>query len=451
MSVAFGGFSAIQQNYGAYFASFFGNISQLSASPLLAQTPASEISSIANQFLQIASVGQAWAVQQTAGFAAIPEFSEAGWLDVDKEAKLVRTPGGYEISVKNGEVKITAPNGKVTRIKAEPPGRTLTETKVGKQTRTTSRLERVLRGDPAVREADGDVWRYQGLGTFVLPDGTKIRINEVGKGKDLHINQIDIYNGNKHVAIKNKLVKSEYKTVKTDVKREFGQWRNIRSWRSRRGRAIWRHTRQERTVKTTTIKHQKVVQQFESEFSDVRNDGFLHDALNNDGLVFRMGGKGDAWIHQGREVISGAGKGRDDKTKAFKLGKAMGESNLGRMGLILPYRLGYFQTIQTIQNQLFNMANNFSFPAAQYFNPAGNLPHLAGQSYLNNWGISSLYGGGFGGAFMFGSFYNQPQLTASQLLQNLFKPINNLNSFFVAQFSLANSLNSGMFNPSIRG
>ena len=39
-------------------------------------------------------------------------------------------------------------------------------------------------------------WRYQGTGSFHLPDGTKITIHEKGAGKDLHIDQVDIYNGN---------------------------------------------------------------------------------------------------------------------------------------------------------------------------------------------------------------------------------------------------------------
>ncbi len=447
-------FNAIQQNFTAIFASYFSNISQLSTLPSLAQVSAPEISSIANEFANIASVGsvgQTFAVNQIAGFAAIPDFANAGWLGVDKETKTVKTPGGYEISIKNGTVSIKAPNGKVTTIKADPPGRTVKEVKTGKQTRVTSQVERVLRGDPVVKEADGDIWRYQGLGTFVLPDGTKIRINEVGEGKNLHINQIDIYNGNKHVAIKNKLVSADYKTVKTEVKRQFGQWRNVRTWRRWRGRALVRHTQQERTVTTTTIKHQKVVQKFDTEISDVRNDGFLHDALNADGRVFRLAGQGDAWSHMGREVLSGAGKGKDDKTKAFKLGRAIADSNVGRMGLILPYKLAYFQAIQAVQNQVFTMMNRFSFPAPQLFNPSPNLAHLAGGSYLSNWGVNSIFAGGFGGAMMFGSVYAQQNITPGQLLNQLFQPIQQLHTFFTAQFNLANSLGSGMFNPSIRG
>ena len=43
---------------------------------------------------------------------------------------------------------------------------------------------------------------FKAMVALSLPDGTKISIKEKGEGKDLHINQVDIYNGNKHVQVK---------------------------------------------------------------------------------------------------------------------------------------------------------------------------------------------------------------------------------------------------------
>jgi ABC-type multidrug transport system fused ATPase/permease subunit len=124
---------------------------------------------------------------------------------VDKAKGVVTTPGGFNVSVADGRVRIQNPDGKWTDLKAEPPERTVTSTRTSKETRQQATVERQLPNDPVVRESDGDVWRYAGAGTFLLPDGTQIRIQEQGTTSDLHINRVDIYNGNKHVGIDSKL------------------------------------------------------------------------------------------------------------------------------------------------------------------------------------------------------------------------------------------------------
>ena len=48
------------------------------------------------------------------GYAAMPDYDNAGQLDVDKQAGTVCTPGGYKVSVADGKVRIQNPDGKWT-------------------------------------------------------------------------------------------------------------------------------------------------------------------------------------------------------------------------------------------------------------------------------------------------------------------------------------------------
>ena len=429
-----------------FFNTHFANVSQLASSQAFTQIGSAQLYGLANQFSRVAAMPQQqFSMQRISGFAATPDFANAGHLEANPEKNTVKTPGGFEISVNNGMVKIKQPNGKWTTMKAEPPGRTQTSTTTGKQTQTSSRLERVLRGDPAVRTSDGEVFRYQGLGTFKLPDGTKIRINEIGEGKNLHINQVDIYNGNKHVAVKSQLTKTGFKTVKTDVKRKFGPWRNIRSRTRRSGRRIFRDTTRQRQVTTTTTRHQVVDQKFKTTMSEVKSGGFMHDAMNKDGFTFTLAGKdGAKWSQFGREVISGAGKGKDDKTKAYKLGGFVNNSMHGARNLHVPWKMGYFDAMQMTQNQMTPMLNTFGGTSQQFFNAGQSQPHLGGFAQLSNWGnIGSTFAGPFGGGGMFGSMYNQ-SFSPMQTMNTMFGAVSNMNSFFGNQISMGGSVNAAM-------
>lgn len=436
------------QNFSAGFlSSQFSHVNQMFQAPSMMQVGAGQLYNIANQFAQLATMGmQQTSFQRVTGFAAMPDFNNAGQLEADPKSKTVTTPGGFKIKVDNGMVKIQNPNGKWTTVKAEPPGRTVTSKTTGKQTRTTSTLERVLPRDPAVRESDGDVWRYQGLGTFKLPDGTKIRINEVGKGKDLHIDQVDIYNGNKHVSVKSQLTSSKYKTVKTTSKTQFGPWRNVSTRRQRRGRAIFRNTTQQRTS-TTTHTHQQVAdQKFKTTMSTVKNDGWMHDAMNKDGEVFNLAGKtGEAWSQGGRELMSGAGKGKDDKKLKFKLGNDIANSQVGARQLQVPWKFAAFDAMVQTQNTLNMFNTGFMGGNAQNFLNIGQQPHLGAFSNLANWNnMQSVFAGPFGGASMFGNMHNQA-FNPMQLTQNLFSAVNNLNSFFNNQATMNTNLSAMMF------
>ncbi|MCK6546449.1 DUF1521 domain-containing protein [Myxococcota bacterium] len=324
------------------------------------------------------SFGASWSMQRSVGWGAMPDLCNSGWLGVDKQKGVVQTPGGYEVSVADGKVQIKAPNGKTTDLKAEPPERTVTD----KETRTLPALPR----DPAVRESDGDVWRYQGAGSFVLPDGTKITVNEKGEGKDLHISDVDIYNGNQHVHVDSQLTSSEYKTYKS----EHGAWRDIGGRRQERDRTDF----------------QRADQKFQTTFSDVTRDGFMHDWKTDDGQVFRAAGDGDDWMQDGREVISGAGKGKDDVTKAFQLGEKADASWLGYRPLHVPWR-AYAYDMTSIAMSMFQ--SSWGRCGGQLDDLYGQYQQMQPRPWLgslcnvsNMGGFQSLYAGPMGGGSMFG-------------------------------------------------
>ena len=274
-------------------------------------------------------------------YAVSPDFQNAGNLSVNKKKSTVTTPGGYEIMARDGKVRIKSPNGKWSEMEAVQPERTLT--KRGEKTETRNQV--IARRDPIVRESDGDVWRFQGDGSFRLPDGTKISIKEKGEGKDLHINQVDIYNGNKHVQVKNKLKSAVYETYKKDVKREVTQgWQESnRQWR---GNRLVRTD--ERKILETVTEQQRVKQTFDSSISDVKKDGYLHDALTKDGKTFSIAGDGDDWSVNGREVVSGAGKGKDDPLKMYQLGGEINRFKGGEQGVNIPLKTSYMDINQTL-------------------------------------------------------------------------------------------------------
>jgi hypothetical protein len=102
----------------------------VSAQQDMAQSPLGlgGIQAMLGQFGDLNSAMSPWQAKTTVGYAALPDFKNSGALDVDKQAGTVKTPGGYEIAVKDGKVRIKSPNGKWTDLKAEPPNRTLVTT-----------------------------------------------------------------------------------------------------------------------------------------------------------------------------------------------------------------------------------------------------------------------------------------------------------------------------------
>lgn len=335
------------------------------------------------------AMGAAVSMTQFVGYAAMPDFANAGKLDLDKQAGTVTTPGGYKVSVADGKVRIQNPDGKWTDLKAEPPTRTVTSDKVTTESRQLPR-------DPAVRESDGDVWRYQGTGTFNLPDGTKITIQEKGDSKDLHINQVDIYNGNKHVSVDSQLTNAEWQTVKTDK-----QLVNVTGW-TPNGQG--QETRQ---FTHRVTEHQEARQQFKTTFSEVKKDGYAHDAATADGQAFKLAGDGVmAWSQGGREVLSGAGKGKDDKTLAYQLGGAIADSQLGRRPIQVPWNVYAMQmvsiTASLFQTQYAASPNHWQ-QCQDLFSGCQPRPHLPMMTQLNNLGgLRSPFCGPMGGAAMCG-------------------------------------------------
>ncbi len=371
--------------------------------PQLGMQSLAPLDSLMHSFQAQSTSAAMFSMMDVVGYAAMPDFKNAGHLDVDKQAGLVTTPGGYKVSVEDGKVRIQNPDGKWTELKAEPPGRTVTS-------QNTITEERVLPRDPAVRESDGDVWRYQGTGSFLLPDGTKITIQEQGEGKDLHINRVDIYNGNKHVAVDSQLTESQWQTVKRDVKTVgTGAWQNTST--------VPGGQVQQRQITQEVTEHQEARQKFQTTFSDVTRDGYRHDAMTDDGLGFRLAGQGEAWSHQGREVLSGAGKGKDDKTKAFQLGDAINPSFLGYRPVNVPWKV-HAMHMQMASMALFQSQLSSSFP---HWNNLQNMfcgcqprPHLPAMTQLPAFGgLRSPFCGPMGGGALWG-----------------FQPMNDFSSYF---------------------
>lgn len=345
------------------------------------------------------------------GFAAMPDFRNSGHLEVDKQAGTVTTPGGFKVTVKDGKVSILNPDGKSTELKAEPPTRTVTSQSTRTETRQQVDVLRTLPGDPVVRESDGDVWRYQGTGSFVLPDGTKITIQETGEEKGLHINKVDIYNGNQHVSVDSKLTSADWRTVNRSVQEQAANWQTTSQSTQWEGRNLVSRTNQQRDVLTTVTEQQRVEQKFQTTFSDVTRDGFRHDAANDDGKVFGLAGAGEAWRHQGREVLSGAGKGKDDPTKAYQLGERMGRSNVGYRPLQVPWNvfathamgasLGLFQNQWGVGTPHWQQLGNM-------FGSCQPRPHLPIRCDVGPRGLQSMYGGPVGASALFGNGWGQP-------------------------------------------
>lgn len=396
----------------------------VSAQQDMAQSPLGlgGIQAMLGQFGDLNSAMSPWQAKTTVGYAALPDFKNSGALDVDKQAGTVKTPGGYEIAVKDGKVRIKSPNGKWTDLKAEPPNRTLVTTQDNVETRQTSTVERQLARDPVVRESDGDVWRYSGTGSFQLPDGTKLTIHEKGAGKDLHIDQVDIYNGNKHVGVKSQLTASQWQTIDRKVKSTTGDWRTTSSsrqtrWQGRRG-AVTRTDNQARTTRTTTTQTQSASQQFATRFSDVTRDGFAHDARTDDGRNFRVSGDGDDWSNQGREVLSGAGKGKDDKTKAYKLGGNIDPSWAGFRPVDVPwnvYAFGMTTLTPSLMTDQWNESPEHFQNLGEQFAAQMMAGHLGMNTSVSNMGgFNAVFAGPIGGAALYGAGFGGGFNPASQ-------------------------------------
>ena len=365
------------------------------------------LQSMFSQFNNLASMMN-WNATTSTQFGLMPDYANAGNLDVDKKAGVVKTPGGYEVAVKDGTVTIKGPSGKTTQLKAEPPNRSVTKSVTNTETRTQSTVERQLPRDPVVRESDGDVWRYAGTGSFNLPDGTKITIQEQGKDKDLHINQVDIYNGNKHVSVKSELTNAQWQTVNREtLSQQAGDWRTVNTNRRNTGRAIVRDDQQERMV-TSQVREDQVAQQtFKTTFSDVTNDGFAHDLDSDDGQTFRIAGDGDDWTQDGREVISGAGKGKDNKELAYQLGDRLDAHWEGYRPLDVPWNI-YATQMTQVSHPLFGSQYQVSTShwdaLAGEFTEAQRSPWMPVNAALNNYGgFNSVYAGPMGGAALYGA------------------------------------------------
>ncbi|HYH98531.1 hypothetical protein [Hyalangium sp.] len=369
------------------FSAMFSWASQVQSQLGIQQSGFRGMDSLNRCFQAYSGMGASVSMNSVVGYAAMPDYENAGQLEVDKQTATVTTPGGYKVTVADGKVCIQNPDGKWTDLKAEPPSRTVTSDNVTTESRQ-------LPEDPAVRESDGDVWRYQGTGSFNLPDGTKITIQEKGDSKDLHIHQVDIYNGNKHVSVDSQLTGAEWQTVKRD-----SQQVGVTEWRTKD------HT-QQRQVTQRVTEHQEANQKFKTTFSDVKKDGYAHDAATGDGQSFKLAGTGVGWSQEGREVLSGAGKGKDDKTLAYQLGGAISDSLLGHRPIQVPWNVHATQmvdiTASLFQTQYASSPNHWQNLQDRFsgFQPQ---PHLPMMTQLNNLGgLRSPFSGPMGGAAMCG-------------------------------------------------
>lgn len=381
-----GGAQSLQQSF-EQFSAMFSWSSQVQSLLGSQQAGFGGMDSLNRCFQAYGAMGAQLSMTNVVGYAAMPDFENSGQLDLDKQAGTVTTPGGYKVSVADGKVRIQNPDGKWTDLKAEPPTRTVTSDNVTTESRQLPR-------DPAVRESDGDVWRYQGTGTFNLPDGTKITIQEKGDSKDLHINQVDIYNGNKHVSVDSQLTSAEWQTVSSSSQQlSATPWRNL-------------GTVEQRQVTTRVTEQQEARQKFTTTFSDVKKDGYAHDAASADGQSFQLAGNGIAWSQGGREVLSGAGKGKDDKTLAYQLGSAIQDSVLGRRPIQVPWNIYATQmvgiTASLFQSQYAATSNHWQ-QCQNMFSACQPKPYLPMMTQLSNMGgIRSPFCGPMGGAAMCG-------------------------------------------------
>lgn len=430
------------------------------------------------------AVTQDYAVVPRFGQVRIPDFANSGHLEVNKKKGVVTTPGGYKISMKNGELKILSPANaskknseeKWTTIKADWPDKIVEKSESQTQTRSNGRVIRSITtnpppppsraddfgdsggaddagDDPVVRESDGNVWRYRGWGSFLLPDGTKITVQEKGKEENIHINQVDIYNGNKHVGIKNKLTKARWKKVDEQVSQKAGAWQTTNQrdrWvQSGNTRRLIRTTEQSRTVETHRKERHKIDQTFSSTVSDVKSDGYQHDKNTRDGKVFRLAGDGDDWkivtkdqSTNGRELLSGAGVGKDDQHKMYQLGDKIADSDLRARGLHVPWKtklqnygtslipLGT-QQIQMNSTHWQNLQTNFIGFQHQRHIP---LPVMTPeQNPLRN-----TYAGPFGGMSLY-PHQNISQQHPEQILSTLYASIGRL----ISLLSLFDEMKSG--------
>lgn len=382
-----GGTQSLQQSYEQLSAMFSWS-SQVQSLLGSQQTGFHGLDSLNRCFQAYGAMEAQLSMTSVVGYAAMPDYDNAGQLDVDKQAGTVCTPGGYKISVEDGKVRIQNPDGKWTDLKAEPPTRTVTSDSVTTESRQLPR-------DPAVRESDGDVWRYQGTGSFNLPDGTKITIQEKGDSKDLHINQVDIYNGNKHVSVDSQLTSAEWQTVSSKSERVSATpWKNA-------------GTVEQRQVTTRVTEQQEARQKFATTFSDVKKDGYSHDAATEDGQSFQLAGDGIAWSQGGKEVQSGAGKGKDDKTLAFQLGSAIQDSVLGQRPIQVPWNVHATQmvdiTASLFQTQYASTPHHWQ-QCQDIFSAYQPQPYLPMTTQLSNMGgIRSPFCGPLGGAALSGS------------------------------------------------
>lgn len=334
----------LTQSYGVSWQAFSPAVAGAFATQKPDRAGIAQLQSLFETFRPL-SCGWAGAFQvtQAAHFAAIPDFSQAGRLDVDAGRGIVKTPGGFVLSVKDGQVTITAPNGKNIALKAEPPGRDIVSSAATRDRPAIT--ERTLRGDPVVRASDGREWRYTGTGSFVLPDGTRIRISEAGKQEDgtLHIDRVDVYNGNKHFA-----------------------------------------------MCSEPTSHQKQA----TRSSEVVFDRFGAGALD-----------GDDWAQQAASALSGmAGSGKPDE--AFHLGTGIAASTLGQMGLIVPWKLQMMGFTGVSFASLLHQQHARQ-PArldalASSFGADQTRPDL-GIASTTVLGLATTYGGPVGGAALFGA------------------------------------------------
>jgi hypothetical protein len=178
---------------------------------------------------------------------------------------------------------------------------------------------------------------------------------------------------------------------------------------------------QQRQVTQQVTEHQQANQKFQTTFSDVKRDGYRHDARTEDGQSFRLAGNGAAWSQNGREVMSGAGKGKDDVNKAFQLGERIGRNWDGYRPIDVPWKV-YATHMQSASASFFQQQWGDTTPhwlnLHQKFSDWQPKPHLPMMTTATNLGgLQSLYGGPMGGSALWGNAFQASLSARFEMMQ----------------------------------
>ena len=212
------------------------------------------------------------------------------------------------------------------------------------------------------------------------------------------------------MGVKSQLTASKWETFDRKVTQNTGDWRTTSSSRQVRGRQVIRTDNQARVVTTTTTEQQRAKQEFATTFTNVTRDGFAHDVATDDGRTFRIAGDGDDWAEKGREVISGAGKGKDDKTLAYKLGDKIDQNWVGFRPVEVPwnvYAFGMTTFTPAVMTDQWNQSPDHFYNLGQQFAGHMTSQHLGLNTRVENMGgFNSIYAGPMGGASMYGQGFS---------------------------------------------